>query len=97
MKIKICGLTDLKEAEYANQNYVDFIGMVLFFPKSKRNITLEQAAGIMKCLDPKIQKVAVVVSPSLEQVRAIEQTGFDYIQIHGGYHPDMQKAVVCQY
>ena len=83
MKIKICGLTDLKEAEYANQNYVDFIGMVLFFPKSKRNITLEQAAGILKCLDPKIQKVAVVVSPSLEQVRAIEQTGFDYIQIHG--------------
>ena len=83
MKIKICGLTDPKEAEYVNQNRVDFIGMVLFFPKSKRNITLEQAAGIMKCLDPKIQKVAVVVSPSLEQVRAIEQTGFDYIQIHG--------------
>jgi len=83
MKIKICGLTDPKEAEYVNQHHVDFIGMVLFFPKSKRNITLEQAAGIMKCLDPKIQKVAVVVSPSLEQVRAIEQTGFDYIQIHG--------------
>ena len=83
MKIKICGLTDPKEAEYVNQNQVDFIGMVLFFPKSKRNITLEQAVAIMECLDPRIQKTAVVVSPSLEQVRKIEETGFDYIQIHG--------------
>ena len=83
MKIKICGLTDPKEAEYVNQNHVDFIGMVLFFPKSKRNITLEQAVAIMKYLDPGIRKTAVVVSPSLEQVRAIEQTGFDFIQIHG--------------
>lgn len=83
MKIKICGLTDPKEAEYVNQNHVDFIGMVLFFPKSKRNITLDQASAIMKCLNPEIQKVAVVVSPSLEQVKAIEQAGFDYVQIHG--------------
>lgn len=83
MKIKICGLTDPKEAEYVNQNQVDFIGMVLFFPKSKRNITLEQAVAVMECLDPRIQKTAVVVSPSLEQVQQIEETGFDYIQIHG--------------
>ena len=83
MKIKICGLTDPKEAEYVNQNHMDFIGMVLFFPKSKRNITLEQAVAIMDCLDPQIQKTAVVVSPSLEQVQQIEETGFDYIQIHG--------------
>ena len=83
MKIKICGLTDPKEAEYVNQNHMDFIGMVLFFPRSKRNITLEQAVAIMDCLDPQIQKTAVVVSPSLEQVQQIEETGFDYIQIHG--------------
>ena len=83
MKIKICGLTDPKEAAYVNQNHVDFIGMVLFFPKSKRNITLEQAGEIMKQLDPKIKKTAVVVTPSLEQVQMIETAGFDYIQIHG--------------
>ena len=60
MKIKICGLTDPKEAGYVNEQRVDFIGMVLFFPKSKRNITLDRAREIMKCLDPDIQKVAGV-------------------------------------
>ena len=51
MKIKVCGLTSPKEAEYLNRNHVDFAGMVLFFPKSKRNINLEQAKCIMEALD----------------------------------------------
>lgn len=91
MKIKICGLTDPKEAEYVNQTGVDLIGMVLFFPKSKRNITLEQASAIMEYLDAQIQKVAVVVSPSLEQVMHIEKIGFDYIQIHGEIPEEFEK------
>ena len=82
-KIKICGLTSPAEARYLNENHVDFAGMVLFFPKSKRNISIEQAREIMAALDASIKRVAVVVSPSIEQVRQIEAAGFDYIQIHG--------------
>lgn len=91
MKIKICGLTDKKEAEYLNRNHVDFAGMVLFFPKSKRNITIEQAKDIMQALDSGIRKVAVVVEPDLEQVWEIESAGFDYIQIHGDLKEDILK------
>ena len=76
-KIKICGLTSPAEARYLNENHVDFAGMVLFFPKSKRNISIEQAKEIMAALDASIKRVAVVVSPS------IEAAGFDYVQIHG--------------
>lgn len=83
MKIKICGLTSPKEAEYLNQNNVDFAGFVLFFPKSKRNLSIAQAKEIMAVLQPSIKKVAVVVSPTLEQIQEIEKAGFDYIQIHG--------------
>lgn len=82
-KIKICGLTSPAEARYLNENHVDFAGMVLFFPKSKRNISIEQAKEIMAVLDASIKRVAVVVSPYIEQVRQIEAAGFDYIQIHG--------------
>lgn len=82
-KIKICGLTSPAEARYLNENHVDFVGMVLFFPKSKRNISIEQAKEIMAALDASIKRVAVVVSPSIEQVRQIEAAGFDYVQIHG--------------
>ena len=81
-KIKICGLTSPAEARYLNENHVDFAGMVLFFPKSKRNISIEQAKEIMAALDASIKRVAVVVSPSIEQVRQIEAAGFDYVQIH---------------
>lgn len=83
MKIKICGLTSIKEAEYLNENAVDFAGFVLFFPKSKRNISIAKAKEIFFALHSSIKKVAVVVSPTLEQVREIEAAGFDYIQIHG--------------
>lgn len=83
MKIKVCGLTTEEEASYANENQVDFVGMVLYFPKSRRNISVEQAKKIMRKLDPSIKKTAVVVEPSLEQVRTIEEAGFDFIQIHG--------------
>lgn len=82
-KIKICGLTSPAEARYLNENHVDFAGMVLFFPKSKRNISIEQAKEIMAALDASIKRVAVVVSPSIEQIKQIEAAGFDYIQIHG--------------
>lgn len=82
-KVKICGLTSPAEARYLNENHVDFAGMVLFFPKSKRNISIEQAKDIMAALDASIKRVAVVVSPSIEQVRQIEAAGFDYVQIHG--------------
>lgn len=83
MKIKICGLTNPKEAEYLNNHQVDFAGFVLFFPKSKRNVSIEQAQEIMRQLEPSIKKVAVVVSPTIDQAKQICQAGFDYIQIHG--------------
>ena len=54
-KIKICGLTSPAEARYLNENHVDFAGMVLFFPKSKRNISIEQAKEIMAALDASIR------------------------------------------
>ncbi len=83
IKIKICGLTSPEEAAYLNKNHVDFAGMVLFFPKSKRNISIEQAKEIIKSLDTSIKSVAVVVAPTNEQICEIANAGFDYVQIHG--------------
>lgn len=54
-----------------------------FFEKSKRSISLETAKAILRAADPRIQKVAVVVSPSLAQAEEIEKAGFDYMQVHG--------------
>lgn len=83
MLVKICGITTLEEIEYLNAMQPDFAGFVQYFPKSKRNISVSQAKELMKALDSKIQKVAVTVSPTQEQIRVLEEAGFDYLQIHG--------------
>lgn len=83
MQIKICGLTDVSEAEYLNRNHVDYAGFVLFYEKSKRNLTIEEAKPIMAALDKRIKKVAVTVEPTVQQVREAYEAGFDLIQIHG--------------
>ena len=82
-QVKICGLRSVEEAEYLNKYGADYAGMVLFFPKSKRNIDLSQAKKIIDALEPSIKKVAVVVSPTLKQVKDLCLLGVDIIQVHG--------------
>ncbi len=82
-KIKICGMTCEADIKAVNTYLPDYIGFVLFFPKSKRNISIEQAKYLLEKVDKKIKTVAVVVSPTTEQLKQIEEVGFDYIQIHG--------------
>lgn len=92
MQVKICGLTDKKEAAYLNGK-ADYAGMVLFFEKSKRNIDIDKAKEIMASLDSAIKKVAVVVSPGVEEAKAICEAGFDIIQIHGSLSDDVYDAI----
>ena len=75
-KVKVCGLTREEEAKMLADCRVEFAGMVLFFPKSKRNVTLQQAE---KMLAEQKQSMQILK----EQVEQIMRLGFDYIQIHG--------------
>lgn len=83
VKIKICGIVTEQDVELMNACQPDYVGMVLFYPKSKRNLTVERAKRLMEKLDRKILRVAVVVSPNVEELEQIEQAGFDRIQVHG--------------
>lgn len=93
MKIKVCGLTTKKEAIFLNENKVDLAGMVMFFPKSKRNITPDKAKEIISALDKSIKKVAVVVSPTYEEIKIIESLDFDYVQIHGELSEELESKI----
>ncbi len=84
VKVKICGLTTVEEAEMLMKEKADFGGVVLFYEKSKRNCSLKQAEKITKALKQAgIKSVAVTVSPDFSQTEVIEKAGFDYLQIHG--------------
>lgn len=82
-KIKICGLTTAEDIDIVNEYKPDYAGFVLFFPKSKRNISTESASKLLNKLDDSIKSVAVMVSPDAEQIALAENAGFDYLQIHG--------------
>ena len=88
-KIKICGLTCEEDVDIVNAALPDFAGMVLFFPKSRRNISLECAERLLRRL--KMSGVAVTVSPTVEQVSEIAEAGFTLIQIHGVFDREILK------
>lgn len=88
-KIKICGITTEEDVGFLNEAGVDYAGFVQFYPKSRRNISTEQAIRLMKGLAPSIRRVAVTVSPDREQLNAIAQAGFDLVQIHGNISEEL--------
>ena len=83
MKIKMCGITTPADVAAVNEVRPDYIGMVMYFPKSKRNVSVDTARRLLEELKEDVQKVAVVVSPDAEQIAEIAEMGFDVIQIHG--------------
>lgn len=89
MKIKICGITSKREVTYLNDNKVDYAGFV-FYKKSKRNITIEDAKDIKKNLIPNTKAVAVMVSPTKNEFIEKQNAGFDVIQIH----EDIKKEIL---
>ena len=80
-KIKICGITQVNETEYLNEAKIDYAGFV-FFPPSKRNVSLETARELMTHLSQNIKKVAVTVSPKKEEIEKIQGEDFDILQVH---------------
>ncbi|MBR0398158.1 MAG: phosphoribosylanthranilate isomerase [Eubacterium sp.] len=83
-KIKICGLTRPQDIAYVNETKPDYIGFILLFPKSRRNLTPVQAAVLRKELDPAIRAVGVFVNqPAGTVLEAAQSAGLDVIQLHG--------------
>ena len=77
MKIKMCGITTPADIAAVNEVRPDYIGMVMYFPKSKRNVSAETAHKLLEDLRDDVKKAAVVVSPGAEQIAEIAELGFD--------------------
>jgi phosphoribosylanthranilate isomerase len=83
VKIKICGLTRLCEADYVNAALPDYAGFV-FYEKSRRYISPEEARKLARAILPEIKKVGVFVDDSLEKIVNIyEDKIINIAQLHG--------------
>ena len=86
-KVKICGITSLKDATMAADLGVDAIGFN-FYHGSKRYISPDDAATIIGKTTMRVEKFGVFVNASVEEIIQIE--GFlhlDTIQLHGEESP----------
>ena len=81
-KIKICGITDLSIANFCIDNNTDYLGFISY-ENSPRNISLHDSKDIISKLSKPIDTVAVTVNANINDIKKIEDTGFNYIQLHG--------------
>jgi len=80
-QIKICGITSNTIINLCEKLKVQYLGFV-FYPKSPRNLSINQAEKLTSEISTNIKKVAVVVNPNDEFLDKIKFY-FDYFQLHG--------------
>lgn len=84
VKIKLCGMFREQDIEYVNEAKPDYIGFIVMFPKSHRNIGLKTALRLKKRLSPDIKSVAVSVDAPVEEFAEFALSGAaDVLQLHG--------------
>jgi phosphoribosylanthranilate isomerase len=82
-RIKICGITREEDLRAAVDAGADALGFV-FYPKSPRYVTPEQAALLGAALPPFVSAVALFVNPTAEEVQAVTASApIALIQFHG--------------
>jgi len=88
MKIKICGITNLADALLCESCGADAIGFI-FYVGSKRQIMPDEAAEIVRHLNPLTIKVGVFVDENPVLInQLIKDVGLNMVQLHGGETPE---------
>ena len=91
MRVKMCGMTRMTDIEYAIELGVNALGFI-FYEKSARYVSIENAKELLNSLPPFVDAVAVLVNPEIEFVtRLINELPIRLIQFHGD-----EGAAFCQ-
>lgn len=82
-KVKICGVTDIEEAQSIAEMGADLIGLI-FAKASPRFLEKARAKEICKALQGKAQVVGVFTDSSAEEIAEYaKELSLDYVQLHG--------------
>ncbi|WP_175991355.1 phosphoribosylanthranilate isomerase [Bacillus sp. Marseille-Q1617] len=95
-KVKVCGIQDLKAAQWAVDAGADAVGFI--FAESRRRISVEKAAAISNSIHEGILKIGVFVNASKEELEDIvEKVKLDYVQLHGDESPAFCNSLNVPY
>jgi phosphoribosylanthranilate isomerase len=87
-RIKICGMTRPEDIDAAIEAGADAIGLI-FYPKSKRFVSVEQAARLRRGVPAFVDVVSLFVNATQDDVRRVlDEVGPDLLQFHGGETPE---------
>ncbi|KFJ91731.1 N-(5'-phosphoribosyl)anthranilate isomerase [Pseudomonas sp. 1-7] len=87
VRSKICGITRIEDALAAVEAGADAIGLV-FYGKSPRAVSIEQAAAILQALPPFVTSVGLFVDmPHDELQQLLQRLPLDLLQFHGDESP----------
>lgn len=93
IKVKICGMTQLQDAEFAVEQGADAVGFI-FYKKSPRAVTMKTVREIISKLPPLVDTVGVFVNESVDRVNKIaDYCGLDLVQLHGEESPAFCKNI----
>jgi phosphoribosylanthranilate isomerase len=88
-RVKICGITNIKDARAACEAGVDAIGLN-FYPPSPRALSVEKAIEVRAAIPSGVQVFGVFVNADTEKVMEIfRSVGLDALQLHGEESPAM--------
>lgn len=86
-KVKICGLTRMEDADWANELMPDYVGFM--FAESRRRVSPDTAARIAERIDHAVKRVGVFVNPTMDEIRKVlDACPLDVLQLHGEESPD---------
>ena len=94
MITKICGIQNEETLLCCEDNSVDFFGMI-FYPKSPRNISIEDAGNLQKKSENlNINGVGVFVNKSINEIEdIIKKVRLKYVQLHGSEDEEYIKTL----
>ncbi|HSR74098.1 MAG TPA: phosphoribosylanthranilate isomerase [Sulfurovum sp.] len=96
MRIKICGITNLKDALHAIECGADALGFV-FYSKSPRYITPAAAKRIIDKLPPFVERVGLFVNEGVETIDTVcRYSDISRAQIHFDVDEESLDAVGLQ-